>query len=90
MADVRELGIESKSMVKLSEDVIQALNLLTERFVMGKPKELLVTQTERPFLLFKDGAFEPGQQPGNADMSEATVGGVLFDPNGKLMFLAAM
>ena len=82
MADVRELGTDGKLPVKLSGEVLRALNLLKERFVSGKPRELKVTPTEKPFLLFTDGAYEPNQQMDARGMSAATIGGVLFDRRG--------
>ena len=82
MADIRELGTEGRSSVKFSEDVFRALNLLKERFVSGKPRELRVTPTEKPFLLFTDGAYEPDQKLDARGMGAATIGGVLFDRKG--------
>ena len=55
MADVRELGSEGKTLVPLPEDVVKALRLLRERFELGRPKELAISKTERPFLLLQMG-----------------------------------
>ena len=83
MADVREMGTESKVFVPLTSEIKDALALLMVRVESGRPKILEVGPTQKPFVLFLDGAFEPSRQVGADGLGVATIGGVLFSPDGQ-------
>ena len=51
--------------------------------VSGKPRTLRVLASERPVVLFTDGAYEPADEGrGDGSTGAATIGGVLFLPDG--------
>ena len=85
MADVRKMGTESKVFVPvpLTSEIKDALALLMVRMESGRPKILEVGPTQKPFVFFIDGAFEPSRQVGADGLGVATIGGVLFSPDGQ-------
>ena len=83
MADAPELGNETKQFIKLSPEVRHALEVLKDRMACGRPRTLRITTTERPFLLFTDGAYEPNNTCEKSGLGPATIGGVLFDSDGR-------
>ena len=83
MADVREMGTESKVFVSLSDEVKAALAALRMRVQEGRPRVLRIQPTQKPFVLFTDGAFEPTRTVTTGSMGLATIGGVLFTPCGE-------
>ena len=82
MADVREMGTESKVFVPLTEEIRKALSMLKVRMESGKPRVLHISPTQRPWILFTDGAYEPNRDTAPNGLGVATIGGVLFAPTG--------
>ena len=77
MADIREIGTQSKVPITVPEEVLDAFCVLKTRLCNGKPKVLESGQLQRPILIFTDGALEPS---GN-DAPTATIGGVCVCPD---------
>ena len=76
--DVRALAHTAKVPVSLDPSGLAALNLLKERFMRGRPRTLLASRGELPFLMFTDGALEEGQA--KLGLPPATIGGLLLWP----------
>ena len=76
--DVRALAHTSKVPVSLDPSGLAALNLLKEHFMRGRPRTLLASRGELPFLMFTDGALEEGQA--KLGLPPATIGGLLLWP----------
>ena len=77
MADIREIGTQSKVPITVPGEVLDAFCVLKTRLCNGKPKVLESGQLQRPILIFTDGALEPS---GN-DTPTATIGGVCVCPD---------
>ena len=73
MADVREIGLTSKSKVALDDGTLEAFAMLKRRFEQNAPKCIRLKGDATPVLLFTDGSFEP-----SADGDKAMIGGVLI------------
>ena len=78
MADLRQMGSTEGSLVDLNDSQINALSILKARITSGKPKRLIARPSEKPWLLFTDGALEYDED----SQSLATVGAVLISPAG--------
>ena len=76
LRDLRSHGSFSRVPVSLDASGLEALKLLKDRLLFGKPRTIHSAWQERPMLVFSDGALEEGSKLG----CPATVGGVLFDP----------
>ena len=74
MADIRSLGLHSKSSVSLDNDARVALQMLKERFMDNRPRTIVLNTEECPLLLYTDGSYEPG-----VTSEVAMIGGVLLD-----------
>ncbi|CAL1153917.1 unnamed protein product [Cladocopium goreaui] len=74
MADIRSLGLHSKSSVSLDSDARVALQMLKERFMDNRPRTIVLSTEECPLLLYTDGSYEPG-----VTSEVAMIGGVLLD-----------
>ena len=77
-ADVREMGTESKVFVPLTEEIRKALGVLKMRMESGEPRVLHIGSTQRPWLLYTDGAYEPTRDAVSSGLGAATIGGVPF------------
>ena len=79
MADIRQLGLNDKSPVKLDRDAKAAFETLLERFSDNRPKTFNLCHGGRPYLIFTDGSyeFEDGCE-------KALIGGVLITPLGEV------
>lgn len=73
MADVREIGLTSKSKVALDDGALEAFAMLKTRFEQNTPKSIRLRGDGSPVLLFTDGSFEP-----SVDGDKAMIGGVLI------------
>ena len=62
--------------MSLDPSRLAALNLLKERFTRGRPRALLASRGELPFLMFTDGALEEGHA--KLGVPPATIGGLLW------------
>ena len=81
MADIREIGHESKQPHKLDKDIIESFELLKMRFSQGEPKSFLAEIPVRhPIVVFKDGALETSED----GTLSATIGAVAIFPNGSV------
>ncbi|CAE7829729.1 unnamed protein product [Symbiodinium sp. CCMP2592] len=77
LRDLRTLGFTSRVPVSLDASGIDALKILQQRLMHGKPRVIRAGWKEKPILLFTDGALEDD----NHDHGPATVGAVMFKPN---------
>ena len=80
MADIREIGNESKQPHKLDADVIEAFELLKTRFSQGEPRSFLAEIPTHPIVVFTDGALETSDD----GTLSATIGAVALFPNGSV------
>lgn len=64
--------------VKLDRELRSSLEFLLNRIEISRPLEISA-HTERPLLMFTDGAVEPGE----SNSKVGSVGGVLYDEDGK-------
>ena len=78
MADIREIGHESKQPHKLDNDIIESLELLKRRFSQGEPKSFVAEISLHPIVVFTDGALETSDD----GTLSATSGAVAIFPNG--------
>ena len=67
MADLREVGLHSRTPVDLEPQAVEALELLRKRFLDNKPRTVDLKCNEKPIVVFTDGSFV------------ARVGGVLLE-----------
>ncbi|CAE7710304.1 unnamed protein product [Symbiodinium sp. CCMP2592] len=77
LRDLRTLGFTSRVPVSLDASGIDALKILQQRLMHGKPRVIRAGWKEKPILLFTDGALEDD----NPDHGPATVGAVMFKPD---------
>ena len=80
MAELRRLEKSSVRRVHLLPDQIKAFELLLWRAKHGPPRRIMTAPAGPPLLLFTDGACEPRRD--DPERFEASVGGVLFIPDG--------
>lgn len=79
MHDLRQLGSTNNSHVALGESQVSALKLLRKRVTSGEPRKLVARPSEKPWVIFTDGALEY-ELNGTAT---ATVGGIMLTPKGE-------
>lgn len=75
MADIRELGLNSKQQVTVGGLQLQAFELLKSRFEENKERCLQVSSPGAPVVIFTDGSFEPDTLEHSG---EKGVGGVML------------
>ena len=78
-----ETEVEAFKML-LDETEVEAFKMLRQRMLSGRPRTIAVSAPQSPVLVFTDGAFEP-----SGDGMVATVGGVIFTPNGNEFLVRA-
>ena len=76
LRDLRSHGSFSRVPVSLDPSGVEAIKLLRDRLISGKPRTIHAAWQEKPMIVFTDGALEEDSDLG----APATVGGVLFDP----------
>ena len=76
LRDLRSHGSFSRVRVSLDPSGVEAIKLLRDRLISGKPRAIHAAWQEKPMIVFTDGALEEDSDLG----APATVGGVLFDP----------
>ena len=79
MADIRQLGLNDKSPVKLSLDAKGAFETLLGRFSDNIPKTFNLGHGGKPYLVFTDGSYEIED-----GTEKALIGGVLITPHGEV------
>ena len=84
LADLREVGHTSPSLVELDKTQIAAFGVLRHRLCSGKPKAFLTDDVTKPALLFTDGALEY-----DCDKPVATVGAVYLGIDGTVEVFGA-
>ena len=75
LADLRQVERSSLPTVPLDDTHLDALKLLRSRLLQGRPRQIVVSASACPVLLFTDGACEP-----EGDTFVTTIGGVLVVP----------
>ena len=82
MADLRAHGTTSRVPVKISESEKLALQMLDDRLTSGIPRILNANATQKPFVIFTDGALE--YEGDEQETAIATIRIVAIDPAGKV------
>ena len=83
LRDLRSYGIASRTPVTLDSSGLQALQLLRQRLLHGKPRVLKASWRDKPVVLFTDGALEDD----NVEHGPATVGAVMFLPDSERAYV---